>query len=290
METAWSHEHRQEFEAELHRLHAARDAEGVYRAWIREITLNPDHYENYPDVMLYVLRNRLFDEEKLKKMISLADHAESFCSNDDIRNEIWRIMLRLSYECGNAALREKTAYYYGKLPMLRHSREIHARYVMEGEEYRTQLKKNLIYLVDLAECTVRQLITPDISDDESIYYRRRAIALLDAVIDGHYAGFYDPPLISNHLSLARLFAKKGNLAEAEAEVLCALGILERHIGKEKTPPPLLSTTAPPNVTPAEILCRKLLDGAAHAPELAPFHPMITALRKRFLAHFFPHEA
>jgi len=86
MEISWGPEHRREFEAQIHDLHAQKDWEGVYRAWVHEIELNPDYYGNYPDVMLHVLRKKMFAKEYIEKMISLADHAEKYCTNDDIRN------------------------------------------------------------------------------------------------------------------------------------------------------------------------------------------------------------
>ena len=61
MEISWGPEHRREFEAQIHVLHEKKDWEGVYRAWVREIELNPDYYGNYPDVMLHVLRKKMFD-------------------------------------------------------------------------------------------------------------------------------------------------------------------------------------------------------------------------------------
>jgi signal peptidase I len=74
-------------------------------------------------------------------------------------------------------IKDKGRYYYKKLPLLRHSREVYAKYVMEGEEYREQVRKNLIYLIDLGECSVRQLILPDMPPEETLFYYEKAAAL-----------------------------------------------------------------------------------------------------------------
>lgn len=60
---------------------------------------------------------------------------------------------------------------------------------MDGEEYRSQVLKNIIYTVDLAECSVRQLILPDMPPHEKLFYYQKAAALLETVLDGKYAAF-----------------------------------------------------------------------------------------------------
>ena len=174
MDLAWSTDHRREFEEKIRSLHEKKDWEGVYKAWICEIELNPDTYKNYPDVMLHVFRKKLYKKEYVEKMISLAEHAEKHCTNDDIRNEIYRVMLQLCSESDDKNIKEKGKYYYKKLPSLRHSREIYAGFVMEGEEYRAQILKNLIHEIDRAECCVRQLITPDMPPEEKLFYYQKA--------------------------------------------------------------------------------------------------------------------
>ena len=146
MESAWGIEHRREFEAKIHELYSKNDTEGIYNAWLIEIELNPDNYNNYTDIMLFVTRKKLFDDERVKKMLSLAEHAEKCCTDDDIRNEMNRLMLVICSSSDNPKFRKNALIYYKKLPMLRHSREVYASCVMEGEEYRSQIKKNLVYL------------------------------------------------------------------------------------------------------------------------------------------------
>ena len=118
MELVWSVEHRREFEAKIHELHAKQDWDGVYYAWIREIELNPDHYGNYADVMLHVCRKKLYAKERIEKMISLAEHAEKCCTDDDKRNEIYRIMLQICSESNNPIFKKKGEYYYKKFNII----------------------------------------------------------------------------------------------------------------------------------------------------------------------------
>lgn len=122
-------------------------------------------------------------------MISLADYAEKHCQSSDIRNEIYKIMLQICAESDDEHIKSKADYYYKKLPSLRQSREIYAKCVMTDDEYRSQLKKNLIQLVDMAECTVRQLISPDMPLDVRLEYYKKAAALYEIVLDNKYAAF-----------------------------------------------------------------------------------------------------
>ena len=102
-----------------------------------------------------------------------------------------------------------------QMPSLRHSREVYAKFVMDGEEYRSQVLKNIIYTVDLSECSVRQLILPDLPPQEKLYYYQKAAALLETVLDGKYAGCYDPPLLYDYYEMAILYANIGQAEKVE---------------------------------------------------------------------------
>ncbi len=124
-------------------LYAAKDYEGAYREWIKEIECKPDQFSNYIDIMQLVARQEMFDDTHTMHMQQLAEYAESNCLDDDIRNEIYRSMLKICSGSKTPAVKDKAMYYYRKLPMLRHSREVYAKYVMDDEKYRNQIKKIL---------------------------------------------------------------------------------------------------------------------------------------------------
>lgn len=287
MELVWSIEHRHEFEATLHELHAKKDWEGVYKAWIQEIELNPDNYGNYPDVMLHVLRKEMFDKEHIEKMISLADHAEQCCTNDNIRNEIYRIMLQICLQSDDPKTKSKGKYYYNKLPMLRHSREIYAKYMLEGEEYREQLLKNLIYLIDLAECSVRQLILPDMSLEEKLFYYQKAVTLYETVLDGKFAGYYDPPLMADYYEIAKIHTQSGEMDKAAEYVDRILEVLERHMSETEkaNKSKLLYAAILSDHAPFEQLCQKLLVQMLDNPKFEPFKDKIQDMHERYSAYF-----
>ena len=283
MELVWSIEHRREFETKIHELHAKKDWEGVYQAWIREIELNPDNYTNYPDIMLHVYRKKLYDKDRVEKMISLAEHAEKCCTDDDIRNEIYRIMLQLCSDSKDPDIRKKGKYYYKKLPSLHHSREVYAKFVMDGEEYRAQVLKNIIYTVDLAESSVRQLILPDMPPQEKLFYYQKAAALLETVLDGKYAGFYDPPLLSDYAEIAKIYVQLGQTDMADEYIHRILVALEKHMieSEKENKSQLLYATTLHNAVPTEQICKKLLQNMLSIPEFEQFKDRISDLQKRY---------
>ena len=289
MELTWSIEHRREFEAQIHELHAKQDWEGVYQAWMREIELNPDHYGSYAAVMLHVYRKKLYDRERILKMISLAGHAERCCTDDDVRNEIYRVMLQLCSESEDPAIKEKGKYYYQKLPSLRHSREIYAKFVMEGEQYRAQILKNIIYEIDVAECGIRQLITPDMTPEEKLFYYQKAAALYEVILDGKYAGFYDPPLLYDYAEIAAIYVQLGQTEKALEYIRRILVAIEKHMIAEerKNKSKLLYSTSLNDAAPPEQMCRALFRKLMAMPELESFREEIAAMRDRYEAYLEP---
>ena len=287
MELVWSVEHRREFENKIRELHEKQDWDGVYHAWIREIELNPDHYGNYADVMLHVYRKKLYEKERVEKMISFAEHAEKCCTDDDKRNEIYRIMLQICAESKASAIKKKGEYYYKKLPSLRHSREVYAKFVMDGEEYREQILKNIICIIDLAECSIRQLILPDMLLEEKLFYYQKAAELYEVVLDGKYAGFYDPALLSNYVKIAEIHIQLGEVKAAEEYVDRIISSLEKHIteSEKKNKSKLLYATAIPNSVSTQQLCEKLLQDMLQSSYLHAFKDKISNMNERYISYF-----
>ena len=287
MELVWGDEHKREFEAKIRKLYDNKDKEGIYEAWLKEIELNPDAYENYPEVMTFVLDRRLHGKKYIEKMILLADRAEKYCTNDDIRNEIYRIMLQLCACSEDRDIKRKAKYYYLKLPLLRHSREVYASCVMDGEEHRAQILKNLIYIIGLAECSIHQLIKPEMSLEEKLFYYQKSAELYETVLDSKYAGYYDAPLLSNYVKIAETYVKIGKPDVARNYVKMILETLEKHIldPKSEVKSKLLYSTNAINAAPTEYLCKRLLKDMLNIPELAEFREDILKMQYRYLNRF-----
>ena len=280
-------EHRKEFEARILELSAQEDWVGVYRAWIQEIDLNPDRYSNYPAVMKHVVRRQLFDREHIRQMLALADRAELYCSDDDVLYEIYRVMVELCSHSSNPLVKEKAKAYYHKIPRLCHSREIYAKFVMEGNEYRRQIQENILYLIDLTECSVRQMVSAEMTPEEQIFFYRKAAALYETVLDDRYGGFYDVPLICNYVHISSLLSRMGCDGEASLYVNRVMEILERHISKTERDriSPLLFSSAAPGHASTERMCLQILNNMLQDDDLSEYEDSIRNMISRYTTFF-----
>ena len=287
MELTWSMEHRKEVDDKIRALCQKQDWEGAYQAWMQEIKLNPDQYGYYAAVMNHVYRRKLRDKRHVTEMLVLADHAEKYCTNDDIRNEIYRVMLQICSESEEPLIKEKRDYYYKKLPRLLHSREVYAKHALEGGAYRAQILQNTITLIDMAECSIRQLIPPDAPPEEALFYYKKAADLYETVLDGQYAGFYDTALLCDYYMVVVQYGKLGQSEAAEAYFRRIESVLERHLDEEakKHSSPLLFATELHNGTTAEEMAKSALRSMLRIPELEPFRERILALRERYYAYY-----
>lgn len=234
MGAVWSEAHRKEFEDTLSRLYAKKDREGVFQAWIHEIDLHPDCFSDYPIFMRWVNREKMFDDARVEKMLGLAEYAEKNCMDDDIRNEIFRMMLLICAGSDTPRFKEKAQYYYQKLPMLTHSREVYCRYVLCDEQYHAQVKQNIFHSIDICECAVRQLVLEEMPLEEQLYYYKKAAALYEIVLDDKYGGLYDVPLTQDYNKIADLLVELGQMDQAEMYVDRIISVIERHLsGEEK---------------------------------------------------------
>ncbi len=287
MESVWGIQHQKEFEDQIRKLYALKDYEGAYRQWIKEIELKPDNFSNYIEVMLLVTKQKMFDDEHVRRMLLLAEHAESYCFDDDIRNEIHRSMLKICSESKTPEIKEMAVYYYKKLPMLRHSREVYAKYVMDDESYREQIKKNIIYTIDLSECAIRQLMTPYMSKKEKLFYYIKAAELFEVVLDDKYGGFYDVPLLSDYAEIASLYMQLGDKEQAQKYVDRIISVMQKHIsGNEKqVHSKLIYATELPNCVPKHINCQKILNRMINEPNLQMFNGSLRAFEQKYNEFF-----
>lgn len=286
MDTVWGEEHRKEFEEKIRLLSEQNDWEGMYRAWIHEIEMHPDRFSDYPIVMWHIIRKKLLDDEHIHRMLSLADFAERNCMDDEIRNEIFRLMLVICAESSIPRIKEKARYYYQKLPLLKHSREVYCRCVLSGDEYLAQIKKNIFYSVDICECAVRQMISDNMSAEEQLYYYQKAAALYEIVLDGKYGGLYDIPLLQNYHKTADLLMKIGRTAQAEMVIDHIIFILERHLSAEgkKDVSVFLSEDAFSQKYRMEKNCEWLLSAMLQNENFIAFREKISQISNRYSAY------
>ena len=287
MNTVRGIEHRKEFETRILELTSQEDWDGVYRAWIQEIDLNPDRYSNYVSVMKHVVRRQLFDREHIQQMLTLSDRAEMYCTDEDFLYDMYRIMVEICSHAANPAMKEKAKAYYNKIPRLCHSREIYAKFVMEGNEYRRQIQENILHLTDLAECSIRQMIRSDMPSEEKLFYYRKAAALYETVLDDRYGGFYDVPLLCNYVHISSLLSQMKRDEEARIYVERILDMLERHMSEAERGriSPLLYSPAAPGHGSTEKMCIQILRNMLQDDHLVEYVDSIRAMVSRYCTYF-----
>lgn len=286
MDTVWGETHRKEFEERIHLLSEQRDWEGIYNAWIHEIEMHPDRFFDYTKVMEHVLRKQLLDKNHINSMLSLADYAERYCTDDEIRNEIFRIMLQICAKSSSHKIQEKTQYYYKKLPLFRHSREVYCRYALQDDQYYAQVKKNIFYSIDICECAVRQLVSEKMPMEEQLYYYQKAASLYEIVLDDKYGGLFDIPLIQNYCKIADLLISTGQKERAETVIDRIISVLKRHLSDEerKNTSVFLSEDAFEQNFRVEKNCKYLLHAMLQNMNFAEFHTKLSQFLQEYCKH------
>ncbi|MBQ7290294.1 MAG: helix-turn-helix transcriptional regulator [Clostridia bacterium] len=272
MASCWDEAHENNFREKIHELYKEKNYEKIYRAWLTEIERTPDNYWYYADVMLVVLRRKMFDDEHVKRMLLLAKNAEKYCDNIDIKDMIFRTMLQICSKSENAEIKEKAKEFYRKLPSIRNSREIYACEIMQGGELKAQIKKNLIYEIDLAECSVRQLITPEMMPEEKLYYYKKAAALYEIVLDEMCGSANKVQLLFDYVNIAELLIQLGRKDEAREYLARFSDELERQMSVKN------ENQMAPHI-------EKLLDSLASSKIFEPFSEKILDLQKKYGEYF-----
>ncbi len=279
MEFYWDEQHLSDFRRQVRELMAQNDKEGIFELYMTEIERSPDRFFFYAELMTHVLRQKMFDDRHVGRLIRLSDYADRHCADDDIRNEIHRVMLQVCYFSENPTYRARVKAYYNRLSMLRHSREIYAKYVSEGEEYEKQLKQNIVYTVDIAECAVRQMIKPEMPPQEKLYYYQKAAGLYEVLLDDKFGGLYDIPLLCNYATIVKLYALLGQKDKVDVYAQRLLAMLERFRDpiKQNETSPFIPCTFPKHFKSPFDNCVKLLEEILNASAFDDYKEPLEAL-------------
>lgn len=282
MESSWSADREKNFRDKIEALFQKRDIEGVWNAWIEEIELRPYDFKKYVSVMNVTFKFGLFDDARIKRLFLLADHAENYCRDDDIRNGIHRMMLQICSSSQNPDIKKRAMDFYQKLPSYKNSREVYSKFIMSEKEYEEQAKKNIFYMVDIAECAIRQLLKPEMSPEEKVFYYKKAAGLYETVLDGKYGGVYDVPLIFDYGNIAVFLMQKGDETEASEYIDKLIRTVERHLGTpRRTHSALLHDAEYPNAPVKEQSIKKILSDLQRSPELKKFRPSLAELYEKY---------
>ncbi len=255
----------------IHDLRAVGDNEGVYRTFLNQIELVPDHFDIYPDLFLFVWRKRMFEEPRIRRLIRLANYAERHCSNHSICHAIYHSMARICRQSGILATRERAREYLKKLPLLSYARELLAPEIFEGEEREQQVKWLIFRTADLCDCALRRLIDEDTPPDVCVDLNRRAATIYETLLSDSYGGFWDIPLLINYSTMVKHLLVLGRRDEADRIMERFFTVLDRHAlpPDQRPTAELVSETHPYGYTEPEVsgeeLVRRMLGENVFAP-------------------------
>jgi transcriptional regulator with XRE-family HTH domain len=233
MESAWDENHQREFEAKIESYYKVKDYESAYRAWITEINLNPDNFSYYARVMYMVFFEKLLDDAHIKRMLMLTDHAEKYCFDTDIKNEIYLRMLMICSNSESGNFKSEALNFYNKLPKLRHSRELLEYMISTETDGNKLIKKNIMILVSQLEWEVQRLIVPGISVQEKLQYCKKSEEILRFVTDEKYGGIFDGQLLISYSNIIPILIEQKHESEAMRYVEKVIAIIENHMFEEK---------------------------------------------------------
>jgi tetratricopeptide (TPR) repeat protein len=123
---------------------------------------------------------------------------------------------------------------------------------------------------------------------EKLFYYQKAAALLETVLDGKYAGFYDPPLMFDHAEIAKIYVQLGETDVAEEYINRIIATLEKHMieSEKENKSQILYSTTLRNAVPTKQICQKLLQNMVNIPEFEQFKDKISALQSRYEEYIF----
>lgn len=108
------------------------------------------------------------------------------------------------------------------------------------------------------------------TDEEKLFYFKKAAELFETINDDRYAGFYDIPLICDYCEIARLLLSLGDHDEADKYVEKIIFIMQRQIAPEETVSPLIDDPIPEGHTHPLTNCKMLLKNMLSSPTFAEY--------------------
>ncbi len=123
--------------------------------------------------------------------------------------------------------------------------------------------------------------------EEKLFYYQKAAILYETVLDGKFAGQYDPPLIADYYEIAKIHTQSGRMDEASEYVERILEVMKRHMSETEkaNKSKLLYDAILPNHAAFEPRCQNLLRQMLDNPMFEPFKDKIQDIYERYSAYF-----
>lgn len=233
MQSCWDEEHQKEFSSKLQELNREGKFEEAYALTLEEIELNPDNFSLYPGVMWLVFKRKMFDDAHVARILQLAKYAERYCDDKEMLNEIIIHAARACFNAKNPKFKQNALDFYEKLPTLPQCREIHADFAMEGEELIRKRCSNILWFLSYAQAECKAIASSDIPQEEKLYFRQKALVILELISDGKYSGVMDAEIMLACRNAAGLCLSLGKHSEAQDYMERIFALIGRRINEEE---------------------------------------------------------
>ncbi len=205
------------------------DWKSEYHFWLEQIQRFPDVYSHYIVLMSRVLDNRAFESEVITQLCLLTDHAEAYCDDADLLDAMHYNMVRILGEWGDKWYADKLNEYHKKLPHMCYGKERLSKYVLSGEDLKKRELSTIMFSVGQMTDSILNLITPEMSPEEKLYYYKKTVDIIETVTEEKYAAQYEIPLLGNCYQIALLLKQKNENKESEKYIHKIFDIIERHM-------------------------------------------------------------
>ncbi len=165
------------------------------------------------------------------------------------------------------------------------SREFFVDIVASPKERTVQVQRNLMLIMGLVEHCILRLIRDDMSDEEKLYYYKTAAAVLEPILDGKYAGFYDTAQLTNYYGIVKHSMCMGDREQARIYVNKFIATLQKHLENEKEPASAFINDPEKDPTHMVLGCKHLLYRMLTETEFSPFKKEITVIRNQYFEKY-----
>ena len=213
---------------ELERRLLWSDAEKLLTEAVGSYPDNEDLKVRLINVWFQLIRRNHPDSRRTEAAVKLGEELVSSSESYELINNVNRLLCFITALDGDKASAKK---YYDRLPSIESSRELYAAYVMDGDELKEQLQRNIETYMTGAVTSARQLAFRE-KGDRGIKLLEKTIELYELLYEGDTCGPYLSDMAIAALDIASYKAKQGDTDGAIDSLSRAVGYAERYEAQE----------------------------------------------------------
>ena len=175
-------------------------------------------------VWFQLIRRNHPDPARSGAAVRLGEELISSSASYELINNVNRLLCFIMALEGDKTEAKK---YYDRLPSIESSRELYAAYVMDGDELKEQLQRNIETYMTGAVTSARQLAFRE-KGERGIALLEKTIELYELLYEGDSCGSYLSDMAVAALDAASMKAKNGDTDGAVESLSRSVGFAERY--------------------------------------------------------------